>query len=405
MNKHSSDIVIVGGGVIGMGVAYFLSKNTGASITVIDIKKRGNASRASAGGLWPIGESVGLGCGVIFFKTLSKRKRESGDTSVEIARPHQLPDYFMNFCLKSNDMFPELWQELKENSGVDFKLEQTGLKFVMYDEDDMKYATQISDSIPHLSDQLTWLNKEELNDEETYVNQNAIGALSFLRDDQVNPYLLVEAYKEGARRNGVKLIDNAEVIGVEVVANRVVSVKTAKETIPCSLMINSAGAWAGIVGEMVGVSIPTYPIKGQIVLTERLPKILKSCLSTSDCYVAQKDNGEILIGSTTEEMGFNTSPSHTQIKELCQGAAKAVPVLADVNIKRTWAGLRPGTPDEIPVLGPVEGLEGYINACGHFRTGILTSAVTGDIIKSLVMGTEPPVPLEPFLLSRFDEKK
>lgn len=403
MSKQKSDIVIVGGGVIGMAVAYFLSKNADASITAIDIKKRGNASWASAGGLWPIGESVGLGCGVIFFKTLSRRRRESGDTSVNIDRPHQLPAFFLDFCLKSNAMFPGLWKELKEVSQVDFKLEATGLKFIMYDEDDVNYAHQIADSIPHVADQLRWLDQKQLREDEPYVTRNAIGALTFLRDDQVNPYLLTLAYREGARRNGVKLIESTEVIGVGVEANRVISVLTTSESIHCSLMINAAGAWAGYIGEMAGVFIPTSPIKGQIVLSERVPKILRSCMSTSDCYLAQKDNGEILIGSTTEDKGFDTSVSYRQIKELCEGAVRAVPQLANLNIKRTWAGLRPGTPDEIPILGQVNGLEGYINACGHFRTGILTSAITGEIICSIVCGKQSPVPLEPFLLKRFEK--
>jgi hydrogen cyanide synthase HcnC len=401
MSRKTSDIVIVGGGVIGMAVAYFLSKSTDASITVLDIKKRGNASWASAGGLWPIGESVGLGCGVIFFKTLSRRRRESGDTATKIDRPHQLPEFFLDFCLKSNAMFPELWRELREASGVDFKLEATGLKFIMYDQDDANYAHQIADSIPHVADQLRWFDQKQLREDEPYVTKDAIGALTFLRDDQVNPYLLTLAYREGARRNGVNLIESTEVIGVGIEANRVISVLTKKESIRCSLMINAGGAWAGQIGEMAGVSIPTSPVKGQIVLSERVPRILQSCMSTSDCYLAQKDNGEILIGSTTEDKGFDTSVSYPQIKELCQGAVKAIPHLANLNIKRTWAGLRPGTPDEIPILGPVEGLDGYINACGHFRTGILTSAITGEIIQKIMQGKPSPVPLGPFLLNRF----
>ncbi len=402
MSSKTSDIVIAGGGVIGMAVAYFLSRDSDASVTVIDQRRPGTASWASTGGLWPIGESVGLGCGVIFFKTLSKRRRENPDEEIVLDRPHQLPDYFLDFSLKSNAMFPALWEELRQDGGVDFKLEKTGLKFLLFDEDDRNYAKQIAASIPHLSAQLVWHSAEDLRHSEPNASPEAIGALEFLRDDQVNPFLLTEAYREGARRHGARIVDGTAVTGVGMRGGRVVSVKTSGgDDFSCDLLINAGGAWAGELGRMVGLDIPVVPVKGQVVLSERLPKVLKGCLSTSDCYMAQKDNGEVLIGSTTEHVGFNVEGSLEEIRGLCTGAVKAIPILRHLHIKRTWAGLRPGTPDEIPILGPARGVEGYLNACGHFRTGIVASAITGDILSKLVLGRELPIDLGPFLLERF----
>jgi hydrogen cyanide synthase HcnC len=91
----------------------------------------------------------------------------------------------------------------------------------------------------------------------------------------------------------------------------------------------------------------------------------------------------------------------TAIQTLCAGAVRAVPALAEVGVKRVWSGLRPGSPDELPILGPVGGLEGYLNACGHFRTGILTAPLTGLMLAEVMSGEKPSYPLEPFLLSRF----
>ena len=403
-SQETADVVIVGGGVIGMSVAYFLSQRRELSILVIDQNRPGCASMASAGGLWPIGESVGLGCGVIFFKTLSKRRRERGE-AVAIDRPHQLPAFFFDFCLTSNAMFPALWETLKADTGVDFKLERTGLKFVMYDEDDVTYANHIYSSIPHLAHHMQWLDANDLRTREPQVNPAAVGALEFLYDDQVSPFLLTQAYEAGARANGVRVLRDVEVNGVDLHGGRVVSVRAGGRTISCGLMVNAAGAWADQLAHMVGISVPVTPVRGQIVLSERLPKgFLNGCLSTSDCYLAQKDNGEVLIGSTTEQAGFDTTTSVAELRELTRGAVRAVPALARVNIKRTWAGLRPGTPDEIPILGPVPGLKGYLNACGHFRTGMLTSAITGQILHDLVFGATPPIDLTPFLWQRFSRK-
>ena len=401
MAHRTTDIVIAGGGVIGMAIAYFLSKETEQTITVIDQKKPGNASWASAGGLWPIGESVGLGCGVIFFKSLSKRRRENPNTPIDNSRPHQLPDCFLSYSLISNNMFPALWKELKEEANVDFKFEHTGLKFLMYDEDDIAYAKQIQQGIPHLTEQLRWHSQQQLHQEEPYISKEAIGALTFLPDHQLNPYLLVQAFRDGARKNGVNIIENSEITDVIQHNHRVTGVKTQKQQINCSLLINAAGAWAGQIGEMIGINIPVAPVKGQVIVSERLPPIMRACISTSDCYIAQKDNGEILIGSTTEIKGFETHCSYPELRALVAGAIKALPMLKDVAIKRTWAGLRPGSPDELPILGPIPGIDGYLNACGHFRTGIVSSPITARIITDLVLGTPPPIDISPFLYERF----
>lgn len=397
------DVVIAGGGVIGTMIGYFLARDREHSVAIVDIKKPGNATRASVGGLWAIGESVGLGCGVIFFKTLSRRIAEGGGTPPETKRPHQLPQFFFDFCLESNAMFPELWRRMREEHGVDFELERTGLKFLLFDQHDVDYARQIADSIPHLAHHLRWLDADELRREEPHVSDRARSALMFLNDDQVNPYALMQAAREAAAAHGAELFTECEVTGVQVQGERVTGVSTTRGELGCDTLINAAGAWAPQIARMAtGQELPVMPIKGQIVLSDRLPRILDSCLSTSDCYLAQKANGEVLIGSTTEQAGFSTHCTLDAVRTLSRAAVRCVPTLRRASIKRTWAGLRPGTPDEIPILGPAPGVQGYLNACGHFRTGILTAPITAAILRALVRGEQPPLDLEPFLLERFE---
>ena len=398
----SSDVVIVGGGVIGASIADELGRTNDLSVTLIDVKKPGNASQASAGGLWAIGESVGLGCGVIYAKTLFNQRGDAGDVTAA-SRPDPLPSCFFDLSLKSNALFPALHQRLVASTGIDFKLQETGLKFIIFDEGDRAFARLIYDSIPHLHDQIVWHDQDELRRDEPYVADTALGALEFVNDHQVNPYLLMQAYLGGARQSGVRYL-NEEVVGVDVSHGRVRSVTTTNRVVHCDTLVNAAGAWAGELGAMAGVTVPVAPIKGQILLSEKLPPILRSCLSTSDCYIAQKDNGEVLIGSTTEDVGFDTTVGLPAIRELAEGAMRAVPALGQVNCKRSWAGLRPGTPDELPILGRVRSVEGYVNACGHFRTGILLSAITASIIAAVIRGTEPPVDITPFLLDRDPRK-
>lgn len=401
--KQNYDLVIVGGGVIGAACAYFLSKRGNRSIAVVDAKRPGNASRASAGGLWPIGESVGLGCGVILFRTIAASQKRGQHADIAAIPLHILPQCFLDFALASNALYPALHQELKMQHGVDCKFEESGLKFIMYDDADRLYAQRIAQSVRHLNDRMRWLGAEQLRKREPHITREAIGALELTGEHQVNPYRLTDSYLEAARQNGVTLIPNTNVFAVQRTGNRVTGVVTHEHgTLSCATMINAAGSWAPEISEWAtGIRLPVRPVKGQIVLSERLPKLLHGCITTSDCYIAQKDNGEILIGSTTEEKGYDVSTTITAVTGLARGAVRCLPELRQVNIKRCWAGLRPGTPDELPILGAMPGTEGYLNACGHFRTGILTSAITGVVIDRLVNHEPLPVDIEPFSAERF----
>lgn len=390
-----ADMVVVGGGVIGCAVSYYAARK-GLSVTLIDQPRRGRATSASAGGLWPLGESVGLGCGVIFYKAQLAKGEGAGNGH----GPAQLPRSFLDFALQSNAMYPALAAELLDVGGVDIELEPTSLLFVMYDEGDVAFAKPLWESCPCGRSLTDWLSPEELAVAEPAVTREARGALRLEGDDQVNPYRLADAFRAGARALGATVLSHTEVTGVTVEAGRVVAVQTAAGTIPCGQMVNAAGSWAAEVSRMVGVELPVQPVRGQILGTETLPKVFSACLSTSDCYLAQKHHGEVIVGSTTEDVGFDPGVTPEAMATLAAGAVRAVPLLARAQVKRMWSGFRPGTPDELPILGPVDGVEGYLNACGHFRTGILTSPLTGLMIAELASGEPTSFPVEPFLHAR-----
>jgi hydrogen cyanide synthase HcnC len=395
MKEHSA-VVVVGGGVIGCAVAYFAARR-GLDVTLIDTPKRGRATSASAGGLWPMGESVGLGCGVIFAKALLA----SGGAGVGGHGPGRLPASFLDFALTSNAMFPGLAAELRAEAGMDVEFERTSLLFLMYDEGDESFARGLWDDYPDQRSLFEWLTPDEVAAAEPALTRGVRGALRFHGDDQVNPYRLADALRAGARALGATVLPHTEVTGVVRAGSHIVGVETADRTIGCEVLVNAAGSWAGRVAALAGIDVPVMPVRGQIVCTETLPKTLTACVSTTDCYLAQKRHGEVIVGSTTEEAGFDAGTTADAARRLSAGAIRAVPRLAQVSVKRVWAGLRPGTPDELPILGPVDGVTGYLNACGHFRTGILNAPLTGLVIAELAAGEQPSHPIEPFLLSRF----
>jgi hydrogen cyanide synthase HcnC len=397
--SRAADMVVIGGGAIGCAVAYYAARK-GLRVTLIDQPKRGRATSASAGGLWSLGESVGLGCGVIFHKA----KLEAGDTAPGHG-PAQLPRSFLEFAMRSNAMFPQLAQELRESAAMDIELERTSLLFLMYDDGDEDFARTLWKNCPCGRQLIDWLTPEETAAAEPALTREIRGALRFNGDDQVNPYKLADALRAGAVHYGATSLPHTEVTGIEVRTGRVHAVLTRDGRIPCSTVVNAAGAWAGQVGRMAGLDVPVYPVRGQIVCTQTLPHLSTACVSTSDCYLAQKYHGEVIIGSTTEEVGFDVGVTSSAIQTLCAGAVRAVPALADVGIKRVWAGLRPGSPDELPILGAVEGIAGYLNAAGLFRTGIVNAPLTGLVVAEMALGEATSYSIDPFLMSRFKSGK
>jgi len=152
-----------------------------------------------------------------------------------------------------------------------------------------------------------------------------------------------------------------------------------------------------IGGGVIGCAVAYYAQKRGLSVT----LVDNACMSTSDCYIAQKKHGEIIIGSTTEHVGYDAGVTREAMQELSAGAVRALPFLARTTVKRVWSGLRPGSPDELPILGPVDGVPGYLNATGHFRTGIVNSPLTGLMLAELMTGDALSFPMEHFLLSRF----
>ena len=401
MVRDSASVLVVGGGVIGSAIAYYAARR-GLTVTLVDLPQRGRATSASAGGLWPVGESMGLGCGVIFYKALIAE----GKAERNGAGPEPLPRCFLDLALQSNAMVVPLVEELEETAGIDVEYEDNSLLFVMFDEADEMFAHALMASCETAADAMELVSAGDLAAAEPAINRENRGAVRMIGDNQLNPYKFADALRMGAGSLGARVLTHTGVTGFIRRGQRVTGVETAAGRLEADWVINAAGAWAGQIAASMDLKIPVYPVRGQIVCTETLPTdTLGACLSTSDCYLAQKGHGEIIIGSTTENVGFEYGVTAPAIADLVQGATRCLPFLRDVAVKRVWAGFRPGSPDELPILGPVDGYEGYLNATGHFRTGILNAPITAEILTALMVGDPLPVPIDPFLLSRFSERQ
>ena len=390
--KSSADVIVVGGGVIGCAVAYELARRS-VDVLLIDKSLPGRASSASAGGLWPIGEAVGLGCGIIQHATTAD---DSSLDNLEL-----LPEQFREFLKKSNSYFPELADELEKLTEVDIEFEVgAGLLFLFHSEEERKFVQRVAATISE-NRCLEMLNPNEVRRVEPHVTGDLLGAVLLSGEHQVNPMLLTEAFKRAAITLGARVLHDTQVTALRREGDRIAGVLVGDELFSCEMVVNAAGAWAGKLANTANLTVPVFPVRGQILLTHELPHTLNACISTAGCYLAQKQHGEILIGSTTEDAGFDVSVTQEAITRLARSAVQSLPMLQNVGIKRIWSGLRPGTSDELPILGPVDGIEGYVNATGGFRTGIVAAPLTARIVAQCVLDEELEFPIDSYLARRF----
>ena len=180
---------------------------------------------------------------------------------------------------------------------------------------------------------------------------------------------------------------------------RATGVTTVKTSFLASKIVNCAGCWSGQIFSLF--CCPTRPVKGQMLCLVMHPRnLLKHVIRTPDVYLIPRSDGRLLVGATVEEAGFDKRTDPDTIQRLHRAALKLVPKLTDARILEDWAGLRPGTPDNLPILGATE-IPGYYAATGHFRDGILLAPITAKVMADVIEGYKPEYDLSPFSPSRF----
>lgn len=250
-----------------------------------------------------------------------------------------------------------------------------------------------------------------------------LDATDGLTDGMVNPPYLTYAFARGAVAHGARIITEAPVEAIELAGGRVAAVRTPRGRIACDFVVNAAGAWAPEIGRLVGLEIPIRPRRGQLVVTECLPPLIGRFILDAT-YIALKYNpallagapeaalpvplaleqtraGSMLLGSTREYVGYDRQTTRAAIARIVHQAIELIPALRTAAVLRTFAGLRPATPDGLPIIGPVAEVPGFYLAAGHEGDGIALSAITGQLIAEAVLGQPTALPLEGLRLERF----
>ncbi|WP_018923052.1 NAD(P)/FAD-dependent oxidoreductase [Salsuginibacillus kocurii] len=381
------EIVIIGGGIIGAAIAYYTSR-AGYEVTVLE--KNALASGTSS-------------------------KCDGNILAID-----KDPGFDSQMSVVSQDLVKELTNELD----IPFEYRNPGSILVCENEDEMEAAAKWVAQQQEAGLPFTMLDRNDLKNESKYFADDLHGGLECPTDATVNPYLLTYSLMEKAKQLGTTVITGTEVRNLETDIYNNFNISTSKGEFTAKKVINAAGVWAPHIGHMLGVDIPIKPRKGHIIVSSRQNPVGPRKVMEFG-YLISKFGGErqvdevtekygaalvfeptesqnFLLGSSREFAGFNTTVNMEVIKCVARRAIRFYPSMKNMNIIRTYAGLRPWTSDHLPIVSKVDDIPGFYIAAGHEGDGISLAAVTGKVMAEMIQDQDDTIiPTEPLRLSRF----
>lgn len=351
------DAVIVGAGVIGLSLARRL-RLEGLRILLLDKGEPGRESSYAAGGM------------------------------IASCDPH-LPDALRALAFASAAMYPEFARQLQDESGVSPDLRDQGT------------IAYFGDGEYPVGKAVREIRADEISRLEPGIALS--GPAYFLPERSVDPRTLCSALLKTAKSQGINVVTGSSVTHVEVQDGRTTGVKTMHSTYPAGVVVNCAGAWAS---QIQPLGLPARPAKGQIVCVIPAPEytgggpLVQHVVRTPEVYIIPRSDRRILLGATVEDAGFDKRTDATTIERLFKTATAVAPRIGDMRIHDAWAGLRPASPDGLPILGATS-IRGYFAATGHFRDGIMLAPITAELMTRVILGKNSDFDLAPFSPLRF----
>lgn len=356
------DVLIAGGGVIGLSVAWELARQ-GVSVLVVDQSRPGQEASWAGAGMLPPG---------------NPEHATPGESSLRAL---------------SCSVWPDWTNHLRETTGIDNGYRNSG-------------GLQLS-LTGDVRDELRFWGEEGVRargvtGEDLLALESGLGSefqsACFLPEMcQVRNPRHLKALIAACLASGVEFLDGTPVTGWDIEQGRVVAARTPGGHIQAGQFVITAGAWSKPLLENSGCSLPIEPVRGQIALLRTQPGLFTRILEIGSRYLVPRSDGRVIVGSTEERVGFTKGNTASGIQGLLQLATRVVPDLGDAELERCWAGLRPSLQDGLPVIGPVPETENLFVAAGHFRSGLQNSPGTGVLLSEMILGHEPSISMEPFL--------
>ncbi len=364
---HSShDVIVLGGGAIGAACARELA-STGRRVLILEAGGHmGQAWRAAAGMLAPQIEA------------------DANDPLLQLG-------------LAARDYYRTLASQLRETTGIDLSLWQEGIGRVAGSEVE---AEQLRSKVRWQQQQgyeCDWLDPSEVGQRWPWLAPT-VGALWAQRDGALDPDAMVRALLADAQRLGaITIADRA--VGLEQEGERVVGVRGESGRYASGDVVLAAGAWSGLL-EGLPREVPVRPIRGQMAALPWPANIPRAIVYHKDCYILARA-GEAILGSTMEDVGFQPEVTSAGLARIFGATMALCPSLIRAKVRRTWAGLRPMTPDGLPIISAEPRLAGLWYTTGHGRNGILLAGITGVLLRQLMNRESPLIRVQPFAADRF----
>ena len=355
---RTAEVVVIGGGVIGLAIARELAHRGVRNILLIERSALGaESSSAAAGMLAPQAEA------------------------------DRADDFFYLTC-QSRDMYPDFAAALLRDTGIDIELEQAGTLYLAFTDADAEELERRYEWQSRAGLAVEILSAGETRDLEPSVSDNIRFALKFPLDTQVENRRLISALAVANERLGVFLEAGTTVTSLKIERGSLFGVETSRGFVATRHVVMAAGAWTSQI-ETQDKGLPNLgiePVRGQMLCFEANPQLLNHVVYSARGYLVPRRDGRLLAGSTTEHAGFDNRVNASGLRSISAAALEICPRVGNLALTTTWAGLRPRAADGLPVLGPCAEIEGVSYATGHYRNGILLAPLTAELIADAITG-------------------
>jgi glycine oxidase len=349
------DIIVVGAGIVGCAIAYELARR-GASVEIVDQRHPVGmgATQASAGVLAPFIEA-----------------REGNP--------------LLDLGVRSLSLFDEFITRVSAESGIPVPYRRTGTIDVAVHESDLRTLEQTAGVLEARGVAARIIDRRGARAEEPHLADDVIGALVIDAHGFVVASELTRALCAAARRHGAQLIEQRHVRRIHRTDGDIV-VETDRGSLDANAVVLAAGSWSGTI-EIGGVAtrLPVRPVRGQLLHLEWKGARLKRATWSRRCYLVPWDDGTLLVGATVEDAGFDERVTVAGVRDLLEAACDVVPQAWSASFREARVGLRPGTSDDLPVIGPSGVMPGLIYATGHYRNGVLLAPLTAALVADAIV--------------------
>ncbi len=373
-HRIATDVVVVGAGIVGLAVAWRLAARRGLGVVVVD---RGVPGR----------EASWVGAGMLAPAT----EAQFGEQEL------------LALTLAGNACWDGFAAELEAASGLPAGLRRCGTLHLALDRDEAESLRRLHRFQTDAGLPVEWLTPSRARELEPGLAPACAGGILSPHEGEVDPRQTCAALLRACERAGVHVLAGDEVVEALLDGDGAIRgvVTTSGTRIDAGHVVLATGAW-GAPWLPAAARPPVRPVKGQIVNLAHPAgeRIAEHNVWTPGIYVVPRADGRVCLGATVEEMGFDVTVTAGGVHELLREAYRVLPAVAELDFVEAIAGLRPGSPDNMPLLGR-GALDGLIVATGHYRNGILLAPITGDVVAALVAGEEPPVPISRFAPDRF----